>query len=444
MNQSSVNNLLALDFDKSEYVSRRQRIAQSIGSNNAALFQGAPRPTSAHPVFVQSKVFCYVSGILIERSYLLIEGDSAKSTLFVPKDNISNVAGGELSAEAKSEICSLMDIDEILVVEDLQNKLKSVKTLYLLQRPDEMAFATKFPLMSCANLRKDDIFENYQRRDQSLVKSIKDMYPKIEIGDLDEIVCRMRMIKSQAEIEIMRENGKMSARVCIESMKMTKPGVPVGVYNGIADFVFRSMGNCGHTYEYIFEPTHPESDVMVDGDLVLVDCAPNHKHYAMDIGRIWPVNGTFDPWQRHTYGLIVNYHKTLLNLAKPGRMVQDLYDEAAKIMLDKYKEDAKGTEIVNFMIQRGIRYYNHHVGMSAHDAIDKTWRDRPLEKGMVLAVDPMVRLPDALHPCHVRCEDTVVLTDGDCEVFTADAPFEIDDIEALMKQPGVFPENITL
>ncbi len=444
MNQASVSHLISQDFDKTEFQSRRERIAESIGSNASALLQGAPRPTSAHPVFVQSKVFYYVCGILIERSYLLIEGGSGKTTLFVPKSDISNYQGGELDDQAKNEICSQMAIDQVLVVEDLQQKLEGVATLHLLQRPDEMAFATKFPLVGAAKLRHADIFEKYTRRDQSLVNNIKEMYPKIEIAELDPIISKMRMIKSPAEIDIMRDNGKMSARVCIESMKMTKPGLPIGVYNGVADYVFRIMGNCGHTYEFICEPTHPESNVMLDGDLLLVDCAPNHKNYAMDIGRIWPINGKFDPWQRHTYSVIVNYHKTLLSLAKAGRMVQDVYDEAAQIMLNKYKDDPKGTKIVDFMILRGIRYYNHHVGMSAHDAIDTSWRERPLEAGMVLAVDPMVRLPEALHPTHIRCEDTVLITDGDCEVFTVSAPFEIDDIEALMKQPGSFPLDISL
>jgi len=444
MNHVSITHLISQDFEKIEFQARRQRIAEPIGSKSVAVLQGAPRPTSAHPVFVQSKVFYYICGVLIERSYLLIEGGSGKTTLFIPKSDISNYHGGELNDSAKMEICSLMGIDQVLNIEALQTKLESVSTVYLLQRPDEMAFATKFPLMGAAKLRKEDIFEKYQRRDQSLVNNIKEMFPKIEIAELDPIISKMRLIKSAAEIEILRINGKMSAKVCMESMKMTKPGLPIGVYNGIADYVFRVTGNCGHTYEFICEPTHPESETMLDGDLVLLDCAPNHLNYAMDIGRLWPINGTYDPWQRHTYGLIVNYHKTLLSLAKAGKMVQDVYDEAGQIMLNKYKDDPKGLEIINFMIIRGIRYYNHHVGLSAHDAIDTSWRDRPLEAGMVLAVDPMVKLPDAPHPTHVRVEDTVLITNGECEVFTASAPIEINEIEALMKQPGCFPLDITL
>ena len=154
------------------------------------------------------------------------------------------------------------------------------------------------------------------------------------------------------------------------------------------------MGNCGHAYELMLEPSHPDSETLLDGDLVLVDCAPDYHYYVMDISRTWPVNGRYDAWQRHTYGLIVEYHKTLLSLALPGRRLREIYDEAARRMLKMYEGDEKGTAIIRNMIERDVNYYNHHVGLSAHDAVS-AWRDEPLEAGMVMAVDPMVWLTGA-------------------------------------------------
>lgn len=440
MTQISIDHLVSQDFDGAEFLERRQRIAAAIGPKASALLQGAPRPASPHPAFAQSKVFYYLCGILIERSYLLIHGEGAKSTLFVPREGICNVKGGTLDEATRSAICERMAIDGIETVDALGPVLAALDTLHLLNRPDEQIFATKFGLMGAARMRAEDPFDGHRRRDELLLEAIKAMCPKIEIAELEPIISEMRLLKSPAEIDVLRRNGRMSALACVEAMKVTAPGVPTGAFEGIAEYVFHMMGRCGQAYDFMLEPSHPESDTLLNGDLVLMDCAPDHHCYTMDIARIWPVNGVFDDWQRHTYGLILDYHKLLLNLARPGNLVGDNYNEAATQMLAKYEGDEAGTAILNNMIAKGVRYYNHHVGLSPHDAV-AAWQGEPLRAGMVLTVDPMVWLDDAPHS-YVRVEDTILITPDGCESLTGSAPIEIDEIEALMKQPGRFPLDL--
>jgi len=42
-------------------------------------------------------------------------------------------------------------------------------------------------------------------------------------------------------------------------------------------------------------------------------------------------------------------------------------------------------------------------------------------------------VPERLRDIGVRIEDDVVVTDGECEVITSEAPKRIDDVEALMR-----------
>ena len=42
-------------------------------------------------------------------------------------------------------------------------------------------------------------------------------------------------------------------------------------------------------------------------------------------------------------------------------------------------------------------------------------------------------VPEALHNIGVRIEDDVVVTEGGCEIITAEAPKLPEDIEALMR-----------
>jgi Xaa-Pro aminopeptidase len=50
-----------------------------------------------------------------------------------------------------------------------------------------------------------------------------------------------------------------------------------------------------------------------------------------------------------------------------------------------------------------------------------------------LYVRPADDVPQAFHHLGVRIEDDVAVTEAGCEVFTAEAPKAVDDIEALMR-----------
>jgi len=436
----SIEHVFSPDFTSEEFSRRRQAIAGAIGGGASALLQGAPRSLTAHPKFLQSKIFYYVCGISIERCYLLIDGASAKTTVFVPSEGISSVRGGILDEDSMAQIRLRMGIDEVRTTESLERRLEPIRTLYVLHQPDELVFTTKGGIMASSRKRAEDPFERHRRREEMLIDRLKERFPAIEIADLDPIIAQMRLIKSPAEIEVLRKTGEMSARVCIECMKSTRPGMPARALEAIGDYVFRMMGNCGHAYEFMLEPSHPDSETLLDGDLVLVDCAPDYHYYTMDIARIWPVNGRYDPWQRHTCGLIVQYHKTLLRLARPGMRSRELYDEAARLMLKMYEGDENGLAILRNMIERDVKYYNHSVGLSAHDAVSP-WRDEPFKAGMVVAVDPMVWLTDAPHG-YVRVEDTILITEDGCQPLTRSAPLELDEIEELMTRPGQFPIDL--
>jgi len=68
--------------------------------------------------------------------------------------------------------------------------------------------------------------------------------------------------------------------------------------------------------------------------------------------------------------------------------------------------------------------------LSVHDAMNREWKTQPLREGFVCALDPMVWCKPEHQ--YIRVEDTIVVTADGCERLTGDAPFEIDQIEALM------------
>jgi len=172
-----------------------------------------------------------------------------------------------------------------------------------------------------------------------------------------------------------------------------------------------------------------------DGDLVLMDVAPECNYYTSDIGRMWPINGTYAPWQRELYGYIVEYHQVVLSKIRTGVTPDQVMDEAAEEMKevwanwefskDFYKEGARRT--LEF---RG--HLSHPVGMAVHD--DGRYHHRPLMPGTVFSVDPQMWIPE--EQLYIGVEDTVVVTNDGIEPLTSDAPLELSDVEALMRDEG--------
>ncbi len=148
---------------------------------------------------------------------------------------------------------------------------------------------------------------------------------------------------------------------------------------------------------------------------------------------MWPINGIFNDEQRALYGYVVEYHKTVLSLIRPGVMRNEVHENAAELMRPRFEtwpfvsDEQRETARILFAFTGHI---SHGVGMAVHDVSQHY--DRPFEPGMVFAVDPMAW--DNKRETYYRVEDTVVVTADGYENFTASCPIEIQDIEAAMAQ----------
>ena len=78
-------------------------------------------------------------------------------------------------------------------------------------------------------------------------------------------------------------------------------------------------------------------------------------------------------------------------------------------------------------------HMSHPVGLAVHDV--GHYRGNKLEPGVVLTLDPQMRVPE--ERLYIRVEDTLVITEDGYENFTVDAPLELDEVEAVMKEKGM-------
>ena len=424
--------LFQTDFPPLEFSVRRSKVFDQIGSNALALLQGAS-PLGELQSFRQSNDFYYLCGVEVPDAYLLLDGNRRKTTLYLQGHNPGQERseGPILNSDQASLAQTLTGVDEVRKTDELPYGLSEAQTIYTLQgRPSPAEMSN--PL------------DAQPTREAYLIDKLKALCPNADIEDLSPIIRSLRMIKSTAEINLMRPAGQLTALAVAEAMRGVKPSVMEYQLAAVADYIFLINGARGGGYPPIiaggknaWHGHYSRNDSpLKDGDLVLMDYAPDYGYYTSDIGRMFPVNGTYTAWQRELYGFIVEYHKALLKRIRPGAMASDIMDDAAQEMkqvIDQttfskaaYENAARGA--LEF---RG--HLSHTVGMDVHDGGD--YRNSPLIPGTVFSVDPMMWIPE--ERLYIRVEDTVVITEDGIENLTQLAPLELDDVEQLMKEEGI-------
>ncbi|MGA2441883.1 MAG: M24 family metallopeptidase, partial [Tepidisphaeraceae bacterium] len=261
------------------------------------------------------------------------------------------------------------------------------------------------------------------------------------------LIHRQRLIKSPAEIEVIRKSSRLSALACERSMRSTRPGGYEFQLGAGADYLFQINGAQGAGYRPIIATGRNiwmmhywrNNTQLQNGDWVLFDYAPDFNNYTSDIGRMWPVSGKFSARQRELYGFVLEHHKTLLSLIRPGRTKDEVLAEAAEKMrpiVERWDWSKPIYKAGALKLLASKRPLSHGVGMAVHEAAQ--WADRVMEPGLVFAVDPELVVPE--EELYVRVEDCIVVTATGIENLTASCPSEIADIERIVGQDGMLQQ----
>lgn len=428
------------DFPPEELAERRSRILDAIGADAFAVLQGAP-PPRGFEVFRQSNQFYYCCGVEIAQAQLLLDGAARKASLYLPHRPATHGAEGEiLGAEDAERIREVTGLDAVHGVERLSQHLQRASVLYTPHRPGEGAKGSRDELQHADAKVAADPWDGRAGREQHFIALLRARLPRAEIRDLSPVLDALRTVKSPREIELLRRAGGLSALAVTEAMRATQPGVFEYQFGALAEYLYRLHGARGEGYRAIiaggknawhahyFRNNCP----LADGELVLMDTAPDYHYYTSDIGRMWPVGGTYAPWQRELYGFMVTYHRVLLERIRPGRTADEIHADAAGEMAKVIERTAFSKEIYKAAALRTLEFkghLSHPVGMAVHDAAP--YRDKPLAPGVVLTVDPQMWVREEKR--YIRCEDTVVVTEEGIENLTGAAPLEPDDVEAVLR-----------
>ncbi len=244
-------------------------------------------------------------------------------------------------------------------------------------------------------------------------------------------------IKSEREIEFMRQAGKILAKVHEELGKAIVPGISTWEIDQLGEKLIRQYDCIPNFLNYHGYPASvcvsvneevvhgiPRKDrILKDGDIVSLDAGLIYKGYHSDAARTHYV-GTVDPKIQKLVEETRNSFFEGIKMAKAGNHLYDISNA-----IDAYISQF-GYGIVRDLV-------GHGIGTELHeDPQIPNFRQRrrglKLQPGMTLAIEPMINMgradvewlsddwtvvaEDGLPSAHY--ENTILITDGEPEILT--------------------------
>ena len=189
------------------------------------------------------------------------------------------------------------------------------------------------------------------------------------------------------------------------------------------------------------------SDVLSNGDLVLIDSGCELQGYAADITRTFPVNGKFSTEQAALYNIVLKAQEVAFNEVKPGGYLSQANKLAMQVLTQGLLDLGILTGDFDELMAQGAckEYYmhglGHWLGLDVHDVGDYRVNneERAFEPGMVLTIEPGLYIskdsnaPKKYQGIGIRIEDNLLVTESGHENLTITVPKKISEIEALMQ-----------
>lgn len=436
-----------------EFSQRRNNFIAQMPANSIALISAGKEVTRSNDTeypFCQSKHFYYLTGFNEPDAILVVikghDLSSAKSILFSrEKDHLQEIWHGRRIGQVQAiekyhfdDCFSLAEVEERLV------PLIAGKSALLICQQEQVEF--------CKQVHS--WLAKIKRATRSGAKAPKSLI------DCSDLLDEMRLHKSPAELDIMRQVNVISGAAHQRAMQETKAGkfeyqieaelLHEFASNGARYPAYNSIVAGGDNANILHYTDNDE--VLNDGDLLLIDAGGELAGYAADITRTFPVNGRFSDEQKIIYQLVLDSQNLAIAAIKPQQNFAELNQLVCHFLTQGlYDLGIIKGDISVLLAQRACKKYfihglGHWLGLDVHDVGDyhanqQREQLRPFAAGMVMTIEPGIYIPrsdqtvdEKWRGIGVRIEDNILVTATGFENLTVNAPKTIAEIERLMAQ----------
>lgn len=416
---------------KELYIKRRKSVFHKLMDNSIAILHSGYKQfksaDSEYP-FVVNHNFYYLTGI-----------DQADVTLVIGKFN-----------QEYHEYLFLDSIDEVMakwvgrtLYKKEASEISGISTENMRFNENFYTFITNTlqPTRHFTNVA-ENVYLDLERREQTLyntfalvfAKKIKKEYPSVKIENLYAMLLRLRMVKEEYEVELIRESIETTKKAIYNVMYHAKEHHMESIAQAYHDFELIAADKI-NSFDPIIAAGHnatilhyvANNSKIEPNTLMLMDVGCYTKHYSSDISRTFPVSGKFTDRQKEVYEIVLDCNKKCIAYAKAGMSWKELNDFAKRILANGCKKLGLIKEDCELE-----KYYFHSIGHSLGlDVHDPSIDNLGLLEGMVITIEPGLYIPE--ESIGIRIEDDIQITKDKAIVLSKDIIKEIKDIENMMK-----------
>lgn len=431
---------------KKEYAARRKDLMSMMEVNSIAIIASAPesvRSKDTYYPYKQSTNLSYLCGFAEPSSVMVLLPKRIQGEFILfcrDKDPLRETWDGHRLGplEAKNSL----GVQDAFPIDDIEDILPG-----LLEDKRRVYYS----------VGKDKVF------DQRLMHWVDEVRNNssdkgdnaCEFVDLDHLLGELRLIKSAAEIKLMRKAADISARAHCRAMKHCSAGQKEYQLQAEIEHEFMMSGANGPAYTSIVGSGNnacilhyiENRATLKSGDLVLIDAGCEYQNYAADITRTFPVSGKFSVAQAAIYDVVLAAQDAAIKTIAPGVK----FDQANQAAIAVITQGLVDLEIlkgdVETLIAEGayrdfyMHSVSHWLGMDVHDVgdykVDNHWR--VYEAGMLLTIEPGLYISadnsavdKQWRGIGIRIEDDILVTKKGYEILTDAVPKQRDQIEKLM------------
>ncbi|MDM5196728.1 Xaa-Pro peptidase family protein [Fictibacillus enclensis] len=240
---------------------------------------------------------------------------------------------------------------------------------------------------------------------------LHEKWPKAEFTNIADEMGRLRTIKSDAEIAIIRRSAHIADKAMQQALEAAKPGMKEYEVTAVARYVMLKEGAENPSFEPFLAsgenswlPQRYASDkVLQPFELNLLDMGGIYQGYCSDITRTFSVGET-TPKQKRLFTDVLRVQQETIQSLRPGIRAGEV-DFTARRAIEELGYGEYFPHLTG-----------HGLGIDIHEGpiIDKGRTDI-LQKNMVLTIEPGVYLPGV---GAVRIEDMVLITEDGYELLT--------------------------
>ncbi|MBU3146721.1 aminopeptidase P family protein [Clostridium sp. CF012] len=406
------------------FTKNRKNLWDKLEENSITLIFAGEAPYKSGDekyAFTPNRNFYYLTGINTEKMILMLVKRNGKvdETLFIEKnDPVMARWVGEKMPEAEAK--EISGIECILFLEQFEEAFGSimdrVKIDYL-----------------CLDLERQQ-FHLSMTSSQNFAKVAFERYPYLKIKNIYHEIANLRLIKSEEEIQLIREAIDVTDKGIKALMQNAKVGMKEYQLeahfdftlksNGITDYAFHTIAACGVNATILhYDKNNSE---LLEGKLILFDLGAQYKYYNADISRTFPVNGKFTERQKQVYNVVLRAQEAVMEVAKPGILFSVLNETAKKVLVAGCIELGlikEASELPKYYFH-GV---SHYLGLDTHDVGS---RDMELKPGMVLTNEPGLYIEE--ENMGIRIEDDLLITEDGCENLSKQIIKTVEEIEEFM------------